>query len=124
MSDDELIPYDLTAEPKVHVLLTPGWDERLKALTPQASSDDPDHREVRERWEQAAAKLGVENVIFQGDTGAAKRLRESLTRIYGPEVMREARSILQRLSRTLPRSRRCAPGRNGSRRRFPAGRRR
>lgn len=37
MSEDpeELIPYDLTAEPKVHVLLSPGWEERLKELTPR-----------------------------------------------------------------------------------------
>lgn len=39
MSDEELTPYDLTAEPKTYVLLTPGWDEKLKSLTPRNPPD-------------------------------------------------------------------------------------
>lgn len=36
MDDEELAPHDLTAEPKAHVFLTPGWEERLKELAPRA----------------------------------------------------------------------------------------
>jgi hypothetical protein len=37
VSDDELVPYDLTAEPKAHVFLSPGWAERFKKLTPRSA---------------------------------------------------------------------------------------
>lgn len=33
--DEELVPYDLTAEPKAYVFLQPGWAERLAELAPR-----------------------------------------------------------------------------------------
>jgi hypothetical protein len=35
-------PYDLTAEPKTHVLVQPGWGERLAELAPRAEPGE-DH---------------------------------------------------------------------------------
>lgn len=32
-----LEPIDLTAEPEAYVMLTPGWEERLKELTPRGT---------------------------------------------------------------------------------------
>ena len=35
MSEGELVPHDLTAEPKAYVFLQPGWAERLEELAPR-----------------------------------------------------------------------------------------
>ena len=83
MSEDDLTPYDIGPDCKPDG--TP-----FRNLIPRAQLDDQARERARERWEQIAAEAGVESVIFQADTGAADRLRESLARIYGPEVMREA----------------------------------
>lgn len=42
MDDEPLEPYDLTAEPKAYVFLSPGWAERFKALTPRIEPEE-DH---------------------------------------------------------------------------------
>lgn len=125
MSDEELVPYDLSAPAPVKMVIQPGWEERFTALTPRrptnrewaeckawsrgfrAKRRELERAALREWVDEVRQRLGLVTVDEDGELvfptyEAALAYVRAEEEAFAAEVRRRAEAVADLLSEALP----------------------